>query len=131
LWKAADQHLRPAHLSVLKSGGSLTIASIRARFTAHIERELSLTIYTPQIRRKPSPLVMARKTSCLVSTRGCHVHPCESRRIRVEQQLTGQSVLIRRLATSSSLTDSLTAFAPAPATAPVIYKLQSNTSTAA
>jgi len=39
----------PAHLSVLKSGGSLTIALDTGTIHARIERELALTIYTPQI----------------------------------------------------------------------------------
>src|SRR5207302_2604406 len=39
----------PAHLSVLKSGGSLTIALETGTIHVHIARELALIIYTPQI----------------------------------------------------------------------------------
>jgi len=39
----------PAHLSVLKSGGSLTIALDTGTIHVHIERDLPLTVYTPQI----------------------------------------------------------------------------------
>lgn len=85
----------PAHLSVLKSGGSLTIALDTGTIHAHIERELALTIYTPQIQAQavaigdgPQDLLLGFDTSgamCIRANRGA---------IRVEQQLTGQSVLI-------------------------------------
>src|SRR5260370_36323641 len=39
----------PAHLSVLKSGGSLTIALDTGTVHVHLERDLPLTIYTPFI----------------------------------------------------------------------------------
>src|SRR6266480_371317 len=85
----------PAHLSVLKSGGSLTIALDTGTIHAHIERELALTIYTPQIQAQavaigdgPQDLLLGFDTTgamCIHANRGA---------IRVEQQLTGQSVLI-------------------------------------
>jgi hypothetical protein len=85
----------PAHLSVLKSGGSLTIALDTGTIHAHIERQLSLTIYTPQIQAQavaisdgPQDLLLGFDTAgamCIRANRGA---------IRVEQQLTGQSVLI-------------------------------------
>jgi hypothetical protein len=85
----------PAHLSVLKSGGSLTIALDSGTIHAHIERELALTIYTPQIQAQavaigdgPQDLLLGFDTTgamCMHANRGA---------IRVEQQLTGQSVLI-------------------------------------
>jgi hypothetical protein len=85
----------PAHLSVLKSGGSLTIALDTGTIHAHIERELALTIYTPQIQAQavavgdgPQDLLLgfdAAGAMCIRANRGA---------IRVEQQLTGQSMLI-------------------------------------
>ena len=85
----------PAHLSVLKSGGWLTIALATGTIHAHIERELSLTIYSPQIQAQavaigdgPQDLLLGFDTTgamCIQANRGA---------IRVEQQLTGQSVLI-------------------------------------
>ncbi len=85
----------PAHLSVLKSGGSLTIALDTGTIHAHIERELSLTIYTPQIQAQavaigdgPQDLLLGFDTAgamCIHANRGA---------VRLEQQLTGQSVLI-------------------------------------
>ncbi len=39
----------PAHLSVLKSGGSLTVALDTGTIHVHIEDHLAVNIYTPQI----------------------------------------------------------------------------------
>jgi hypothetical protein len=85
----------PAHLSVLKSGGSLTIALDTGTIHVYIERELVLTIYTPQIQAQtvaigdgPRDALVgfdATGAMCIRANRGA---------IRVEQQLTGQSVLI-------------------------------------
>jgi hypothetical protein len=85
----------PAHLSVLKSGGSLTIALDTGTIHVHIERKLALTIYTPQIQAQtvaigdgPRDALVGFDTTdamCIRANRGA---------IRVEQQLTGQSVLI-------------------------------------
>ena len=85
----------PAHLSLLKSGGSLTIALDTGTIHVHIERELALTIYTPQIQAQtvaigdgPRDALVGFDTTgamCIRANRGA---------IRVEQQLTGQSVLI-------------------------------------
>src|SRR5229473_716157 len=43
----------PAHLSVLKSGGSLTVALDTGTIHAHIEHQTALTVYTPQIQAQP------------------------------------------------------------------------------
>jgi hypothetical protein len=85
----------PAHLSVLKSGGSLTIALDTGTIHVHIERDLALTIYTPQIQAQTVAIgdgsrdvLVGFDTSgamCIRANRGA---------IRLEQQLTGQSDLI-------------------------------------
>jgi hypothetical protein len=85
----------PAHLSLLKSGGSLMIALDTGTIHARIERELALTIYTPQIQAQavaigdgPRDLPLGFDTAgamCIRANRGA---------VRLEQQLTGQSVLI-------------------------------------
>jgi len=85
----------PAHLSVLKSGGSLTIALDTGTIHVHIERDLPLNIYTPQIQAQTVPIGDAPRdvlvgfdasgAMCIRANRGA---------IRLEQQLTGQSVLI-------------------------------------
>jgi hypothetical protein len=85
----------PAHLSLLKSGGSLTVALDTGILHAHIEREPALTIYTAQIQARtiaigdgPQDVLVGFETPgamCIRANRGA---------IRVEQQLTGQSVVI-------------------------------------
>ncbi len=85
----------PAHLSVLKSGGSLTIALDTGTIHVHLERELALNIYTPQIQAQtvaigdgPRDALVGFDASgamCIRANRGA---------VRLEQQLTGQSVLL-------------------------------------
>jgi hypothetical protein len=85
----------PAHFSVLKSGGSLTVALDTGTIHVLIEREPALTIYTPQIQAQtvaigdgPQDALVgfdAQGAMCIRANRGA---------VRVEQQLTGQSVLI-------------------------------------
>src|SRR5260370_4296153 len=85
----------PAHLWVLKSGGSLTIALDTGTVHVHLERDLPLTIYTPFIQAQivaigdgPRDALVGFDPSgamCIRANLGA---------IRVEQQLTGQSVLI-------------------------------------
>ena len=85
----------PAHFSVLKSRGSLTVALDSGTIHALIEGSLALTVYTAQIQARPLAIgggaqdVLAGLDSsgamCLRAGKGA---------VRVEQQLTGQSVLI-------------------------------------
>jgi len=85
----------PAHLSVLKSGGSLTIALDTGTIHLQIEHQLPVNIYTPQVQAQtvtigdgPRDVLVgfdAAGAMCLRANRGA---------IRLEQQLTGQSVLI-------------------------------------
>jgi len=88
----------PAHFSVLTSGRSLTVALEEGAIHAHIERGPTLTIYTAQIQARtiaigdgPQDVQVGIESSgemCLRANRGA---------IRVEQQLTGQSVIIPQL----------------------------------
>jgi hypothetical protein len=85
----------PAHLSVLKSGGSLTVALDSGTIHVHVEREPALTIYTAQIQAQtvaigdgPQDVLVGFDTPgamCIRANRGA---------VRLEQQLTGQSILI-------------------------------------
>jgi hypothetical protein len=85
----------PAHLSLLKSGGSLTVALDTGTIHARIEREPALTIYTAELQAQPVPigdgprdLLVGFETSgamCIRANRGA---------VRLEQQLTGQSVMV-------------------------------------
>jgi hypothetical protein len=85
----------PAHLSVLKSGGSLMVALESGVIHARLEADPAVTIYTPAIQALPvaigndprelllgfeSPGVM-----CIRSYRGA---------MRLEQQFSGQSVMV-------------------------------------
>ena len=85
----------PAHLSVLKSGGSLTLALDAGIIHAHIERAPALTVYTAQIQAKPIAIGDGPQDAligfdtpgamCVRATRGA---------VRLEQQLTGQNVIV-------------------------------------
>jgi hypothetical protein len=85
----------PAHFSVLKSGGSLTIALDTGAIHLHVEDQLPVNIYTPQLQAQtvsigegPRDVLVGFDTAgamCLHANRGA---------VRLEQQLTGQSVLV-------------------------------------
>jgi len=85
----------PAHFSVLKSGGALTVALEGGIIHAHLENDLALTVYTPQIQARPISIgngpedVLVGLDSvgsiCIRANKGA---------VRLEQQLTGQSVLV-------------------------------------
>ena len=85
----------PAHLSVLKSGGLLTVALDSGVIHAHIEHSPALTVYTAQIQAKtiaigdgPQDALIGFDTPgamCVRATRGA---------VRLEQQLTGQNVIV-------------------------------------
>ncbi len=85
----------PAHLSVLKSGSALTIALELGTIHAHIEHDPALTVYTPQIQAQPVAIGEGPQDSvvgfdaagamCVRTRRGA---------LRLEQQLTGQTVLV-------------------------------------
>jgi hypothetical protein len=85
----------PAHLSVLKAAGALTVALESGTVHTHIPHDILLTVYTPQI--KVQPIAIGEEpqdmlvgfdnpgTMCIRATHGA---------ARIEQQLTGQSVVI-------------------------------------
>ena len=85
----------PARFSLLKSGTAVTLALNSGTVHAHIEREPTLTIYTALIQAHPisigdgpqDVLVGFHSTDemCIRANRGA---------VRVEQQLTGQSVVV-------------------------------------
>ena len=85
----------PAHLSVLKSGGSLTIALETGTIHVHIERDLALTIYTPQIQAQTVAIGDGTQDVLVgFDTQGAMCIRANRGAVRVEQQLTGQRVLI-------------------------------------
>lgn len=85
----------PAHLSVLKSGGSLTVALESGTIHARLEQQPALTVYTAEIQAQtvaigddPREILVGFENPglmCLRTYRGA---------LRVEQQLSGQSVIV-------------------------------------
>ncbi|MDP9337877.1 MAG: hypothetical protein M3P45_03300 [Acidobacteriota bacterium] len=85
----------PAHLSVLKSGTALTIALDTGTIHAHIERLPILTMYTPQIQAQPVAIGDgAQDTVVGFDSAGAMCIRTNRGALRLEQQLTGQSVLV-------------------------------------
>jgi hypothetical protein len=85
----------PAHFSVLKSRAALTIALDSGTIHARIEGQLALNVYTAQILAHtlaigngPEEVLIgldSSATMCIRPTKGA---------VRIEQQLTGQSLLV-------------------------------------
>ena len=85
----------PAHLSILKAGGAVTVALESGAIHARLDREPALSVYTAQIQGKPVAigdeprdfLVGFESTGimCVRTYRGA---------MRLEQQLSGQSVIV-------------------------------------
>jgi len=85
----------PAHFSVLKSAGLLTVAIDSGTIHAHIEGDPALTIYTPQIQAQTisiggglQDILVGFDTPgamCIRANRGA---------VRLEQQLTGQTLIV-------------------------------------
>jgi hypothetical protein len=85
----------PAHLSVLKSGGALTLALDTGVIHAHIESKPVLTIYTAQIQAKPISIGDAPQDALIgFETPGAMCVRAWSGAIRLEQQLTAQNVIV-------------------------------------
>jgi hypothetical protein len=85
----------PTHFSVLKSGGSLTVAVDTGTVHVFIPRDSGLNLFTPQVQAHSisiggGPLealigFSANGEMCVRAIRGA---------VRIEQQLTGQSIII-------------------------------------
>jgi hypothetical protein len=85
----------PAHLSILKAGGAVTVALESGAIHARLDREPAMNVYTAQIQGKPVAigdeprdfLVGFENTGimCVRTYRGA---------MRLEQQLSGQSVIV-------------------------------------
>jgi hypothetical protein len=85
----------PAHLSVLKSVNLLTLALDTGTVHAHIEHAPTLTIYTAQLQAKLLPIGDAPQDALVgFDTAGAMCIRATSGAVRVEQQLTAQSVIV-------------------------------------
>ncbi len=85
----------PAHFWLLKSGGAITLALDYGRVRVRLDGNVPLTIFTPLIVATPMAIADGPRDStvglwstgamCVLAARGA---------VRVEQQLTGQSLLV-------------------------------------
>ncbi len=85
----------PAHLSLLKSGGALTVALDTGTVHVHVDGNLSVTIYTPQIQAQPISIGGAAQDVLVgFDTPAAMCVRSASGAVRLEQQLSGQSLLV-------------------------------------
>jgi hypothetical protein len=85
----------PAHLSVLKSAGSLTLALDFGVIHAHILHEPSLTIYTAQLQARPVAIGDGPQDALVgFDIAGAMCIRASSGAVRLEQQLTAQNVIV-------------------------------------
>lgn len=85
----------PAHLSVLKSGNSLTVALDSGTIHFRAEHGPAVVIYTPQIQAKPVAIGDAPQDILVgIEPSGVMCIRATSGAVRLEQQLTGQSIIV-------------------------------------
>jgi len=85
----------PAHFSVLKAGGALTLALDTGIIHTHIEREPTLTVYTALLQAKPISIGgAAQETVVGLDSQGSLTIRAIEGAVRVEHQLSGQSVIV-------------------------------------
>jgi hypothetical protein len=85
----------PAHFSVLKTGKSLTVALDTGTIRAQLDTGLAITVYTPQIQARPIAIGGAPQDALVgLDANGSMCIRANSGAVRVEQQLTGQSLLV-------------------------------------
>ncbi|HEY1468999.1 MAG TPA: hypothetical protein VGF61_08135 [Candidatus Acidoferrum sp.] len=85
----------PAHFSVLKAGGSLTIALDTGTIHTHLENDLPLIVYTAQIQAHPISIGNSPEDTLVgLDASGAMCVRANKGAVRLEQQLTGQSVMI-------------------------------------
>jgi hypothetical protein len=85
----------PAHFSVLKSYGALTLALETGVIHARIERDPALTIYTPQLLARPMAVGDGPQDVVVgFDSTGAMCVRATSGAVRLEAQLTGQSIVV-------------------------------------
>lgn len=85
----------PAHFSVLKSAGLLTVALDSGTIHAHIEGNPSLTVYTPQIQAQTISIGGGQQDILVgFDTPGAMCIRANRGAVRLEQQLTGQTLVV-------------------------------------
>jgi hypothetical protein len=85
----------PAHLSLLKSGGSLTIALDSGIVHVHVETAPSVIVYTAQIQAKPIAIGDGAQDALIgFDAAGVMCVRAGNGAIRLENQLSGQSLIV-------------------------------------
>jgi hypothetical protein len=85
----------PAHFSVLKAGGAITLALDSGTIHAIVGAEVGLNVYTPQIQAHPVSIGNGAEDLLVgLDSAGAMCIRANKGAVRVEQQLTGQSVLV-------------------------------------
>lgn len=85
----------PAHFSVLKAGKALTVALDTGTIRAQMDTGLVITFYTPQIQARPVAIGNGPQDALVgLETSGSMCIRANKGAVRVEQQLTGQSLLV-------------------------------------
>lgn len=85
----------PAHFSMLKAGGAITLALDTGTIHAVVGAEVSLNIYTPQIQAHPISIGNGAEDVLVgLDSAGAMCIRANKGAVRVEQQLSGQSVLV-------------------------------------
>jgi len=85
----------PAHFSVLKAGGAITLALDSGTIHAQIGSEVPLNIYTAQIQARPISIGNGAEDFLVgLDSAGAMCIRANKGALRVEQQLSGQSVLV-------------------------------------
>ena len=85
----------PAHFSVLKARGAFTLALDSGTIHAQIGNEVSLNVYTAQIQAHPISIGNGAEDLLVgLDTAGTMCIRANKGAVRVEQQLTGQSVIV-------------------------------------
>ncbi len=85
----------PAHLSLLKSGGAITLALDYGRVHPQLDVAVTLTIYTPFIVATPVAIgQQARNVTIGLDQQGQLCALSAKGAVRIEQQLTGNSLIV-------------------------------------
>src|SRR5215510_9504980 len=85
----------PAHFSVLKFGGALTVALDSGVIHTYVDREPALTVYTALLQAKPISIGGAAQDTIVgLDSRGDLSIRAISGAVRIEHQLTAQSVVV-------------------------------------
>jgi hypothetical protein len=85
----------PAHLSVLKSGAALTVALDSGTIHTYVDQQPSLTVYTALLQAKPMSIAGAAQDTIVgLDSFGALSVRAIAGAVRIEQQLTGQSIVV-------------------------------------